>query len=64
LKVKLKGCHFDTTEVIRVESLAMLKTLREHDFQDALKKWQKRWERSILAEGNYFKSGGAQSAQS
>jgi hypothetical protein len=60
LKIKLKGCHFDTTEVIEVESLAMLKTLREHGFHDAFKKWQKRWERRILAEEDYFEFGGAQ----
>jgi hypothetical protein len=29
---------FDTIEVIEAESHAMLKTLREHDFQDAFKK--------------------------
>jgi hypothetical protein len=36
LRIKLKGCHFDTTEVIEAELQAMLNTLTEHDFQDAL----------------------------
>jgi hypothetical protein len=37
LNVKLKGRHFDTTEVIEAESQAALNTLTEHDFQDAFK---------------------------
>jgi hypothetical protein len=37
LKIKLKGRHFDTTEVIETESQAVLNTLTEHDFQDAFK---------------------------
>jgi hypothetical protein len=32
LKIKLKGRHFDTIEMIRAESQAVLKTLTEHDF--------------------------------
>jgi hypothetical protein len=39
LKIKLKGRHFDTNEVIEAKSQVVLNTLREHDFQDALKKW-------------------------
>jgi hypothetical protein len=50
LKIKLKGRHFDPTEVIE----AVLNTLTEHDFQEAFKKWRKRLERRIRAEGNYF----------
>jgi hypothetical protein len=45
LKIKLKGRHFDTTEVIRAESQAVLNILPEYDIQDALKKWQKCLER-------------------
>jgi hypothetical protein len=44
LKIKLKGRHFDTTEVIVAELKVVLNTLKEQDFQDAFKKWQKRWE--------------------
>jgi hypothetical protein len=39
----LKGRHFDTTEVIEAESLVVLNTVTQHDFQDAFKKWQKGW---------------------
>jgi hypothetical protein len=42
VKLKLKGRCFDTVEVIEAESQAVLNTLTEHDFQDALQKWQKR----------------------
>jgi hypothetical protein len=38
LKIKLKGRHFDTIEVIEAQSQAVLNTLTEHDFQDAFKK--------------------------
>jgi hypothetical protein len=50
LKIKIKGCHFDTIGVIEAESQAVLNTLTEHDFQDAFVKWEKRWERCIRAE--------------
>jgi hypothetical protein len=36
LKVKLKGRHFDTAEVIETESQAVLNILTEHNFQDLL----------------------------
>jgi hypothetical protein len=55
LKIKLKSRRFDTIEVIEAELHAVLNTLTEHDFQDAFKKWQKRWERCIHAEGDYFR---------
>jgi hypothetical protein len=41
LKVKLKGGHFGTVEMIGAESQAVLNTHTEHDFQDAFKMWQK-----------------------
>jgi hypothetical protein len=37
VKIKLKGRHFDTTEVLEAESQAVLNSLTEHDFQDAFK---------------------------
>jgi hypothetical protein len=46
--------------MIEAETQAMLSTLAEHDFQDAFKKWQRRWERCIRAEGDYFKGDGGQ----
>jgi hypothetical protein len=41
LKIKLKDRHFETSEVIEAESQAVLNTLTQHYFQDAVKKWQK-----------------------
>jgi hypothetical protein len=37
LKIKLKGRHFDTTEVNEAKSQAMLNTLTEHGSHDAFK---------------------------
>jgi hypothetical protein len=59
-KIKLKGRHFDTIEVIEAESQAVLNALTEHNFQNAFKKWQKRWEWCIHAEGDYFEGDGGQ----
>jgi hypothetical protein len=39
--MKMNGRHFDTTEAIEAESQEVLNTLKEHDFQDVFKKWQK-----------------------
>jgi hypothetical protein len=58
LKIKLKGRHFDTNEVTDAESQAVLNTLTDHDFQDAFKKWQKRWKWCIHMEGDYFEVDG------
>jgi hypothetical protein len=38
LKIKLKGQHSDSVEVIEAESQAVLNTFTEHDFQYAFKK--------------------------
>jgi hypothetical protein len=35
LKMKLKGRHVDTVEVMEAESQAVLNTLPDHDFQNA-----------------------------
>jgi hypothetical protein len=40
--------------MIEAESQAVLNTLTGYDFQDAFEEWQKRWERCIRVEGNYF----------
>jgi hypothetical protein len=50
LKIKLKGRHFDTVEVIEAESLVVLNTLTEHNFQDAFKKLQKHWDQYMHME--------------
>jgi hypothetical protein len=40
LKVKLEVHHFDTIELIKAGSQEVLNTPKEHNFQDAFKKWQ------------------------
>jgi hypothetical protein len=60
LKLKPKGHHFDTTEVIEAESQAVLNTLTEHDFQDAFNKWQMCWEWRIHMEGDYLEGDSTQ----
>jgi hypothetical protein len=52
LKMKPKGCHFYTIEVIETESQAVLNILTEHNLHDALRKRQKRWKRCIPVEGD------------
>jgi hypothetical protein len=37
--------------------------LKEHNFQDAFKKWQMHWERCIQAEGTFFTGDSGQLAQ-
>jgi hypothetical protein len=44
--------------MIEAELQAVLNTLTKHDFQDAFKKWQKRWERCIHEEGDYCEVDG------
>jgi hypothetical protein len=57
-KRKLKGRNFDTIEVVEAELQAVLNALTEHKFEDALTKLQKRCERYIHAEGDYFEGDG------
>ena len=54
LKMKLKGRRFQTSEEIQAESLAVLNTLREIDFQEYSKNWQRRGDRCQASEGDYF----------
>ena len=53
--MKLKGRIFQTLEEIQAESQAVLNTLRENDFQECFKNWQRRWDRCQASEGDYFK---------
>jgi hypothetical protein len=58
MKLKLKGRRFDTIEEIQAESKRVLDTLIENDFQEALQKWRRRWDRGLHAGGNYFEGDG------
>ena len=54
LKLKLKGCQFDTTEEIQAESQRVLDNLTEKDFQEAFQKLEETvgpastWGRDLL----------------
>jgi len=54
LKMKLKGRRFQTLEEIQAESQVVLYTLRENDYQECFKNWQRRWDRCQAPEGDYF----------
>jgi hypothetical protein len=58
MKLRLKGCHFDTTEEIHAESQEVIDTLIFENFQGCMKSWGKRWDRCIHAHGNYFAGDG------
>jgi hypothetical protein len=58
MKLKLKGCQFDTIEEIQAKSQRVLDTLIEKNFQEAFQKWRGRWDRCLHAGGNYFKGDG------
>jgi hypothetical protein len=60
MKLKLKGCRFDTTEEIQTESQRVLDTLTEKGFQAVFQKWRRRWDRCLHAGGNYFEGDGGQ----
>ena len=54
-KMKLKGRRFQTEE-IQAESQAVLNTLRENDFQECFKNWQRRWARCQASQEEYFEA--------
>jgi hypothetical protein len=59
LKIQLKGRHFDTAEVMEAEPQAVLNSLTEHGFQDALRHGRG-WEGCIGTEGDCFEGEGGQ----
>jgi hypothetical protein len=60
MKLKLKGRQFDGLEKIQRESQNVLGRLREQDFQDAFQQWQRRWDRCVAAQGDYFEGDASQ----
>jgi hypothetical protein len=57
VKLKLKGCQFDTIEEIHIESQRVFDTLTEKGFREAFQKWRW-WDWSLHAGGNCFEGGG------
>jgi len=60
MKLQLKGHRFDRVEEIQQESQNVLGTLREQDFQHAFQQRQRRWDRCVAAQGDYFERDAAQ----
>jgi transposase len=58
MKLKVKGCWFDTTEEIQDESQTAFDTLTEKDFQEVFPKWRRQWDWCLYAGGNYFNGDG------
>jgi hypothetical protein len=58
MKLKQKGCQFDTTEEIQAKSQTVLDTLTEKDFHEAFQKWRRWWDQCLHAGGNYFEGYG------
>jgi len=59
-KLQLKGRRFDRVEEIQREAQNVLCTLREQDFQHAFQQWQRRWDRCVAAQGDYFEGDATQ----
>jgi len=56
MKLLLKGHRFDGLEDIQRESQNVLGKHREQEFQQ----WQRRWDRCVAAQGDYFEGDAAQ----
>jgi hypothetical protein len=54
MKLRLKGCRFDTTEEILAETQEVVDTLTFENFQGCMKSWETRWDRCIHARGDCF----------
>jgi hypothetical protein len=57
MKFKLKDAGLVSQRRSRPNRRVCL-TLTEEDFQEAFKKWRRRWDRCLRAGGNYFEVDG------
>jgi len=60
MKLQVKGSRLDRVEEIRRESQNVLGTAREQYFQPVLQQCQRRWDRCVAAQGDYFEGDAAQ----
>ncbi|KDR24018.1 hypothetical protein L798_08750, partial [Zootermopsis nevadensis] len=58
MKFQLKGIRFETIEEIQAESQMVLDRLTKKDFQGCFQAWQRRWDRCVHSQGNYFEGDG------
>ena len=54
LKKHLRGRHFQSSEAVVKAAEAVLKDLSKNGFQHVLADWQKRWDKYIASNGDYF----------
>lgn len=54
LKMPLKGTRFQTREDIMQNATDHLRAIPKEDFQRCFQQWQKRWEKCVAAQGDYF----------
>jgi hypothetical protein len=57
---QVEGAKIDTVEEIQVETQTVLNTLTKKNFQDAFENWQKRRDRCVRSQGDYFECNGAE----
>jgi hypothetical protein len=57
MKLKLRGCWFDTTEEIQVESQRLLDTDRK-GLPGNIPKWRRWWDRCLYVGEDYFEGAG------
>jgi transposase len=60
IKLQLKGRRFSRVEEIQRKSQNVLGTLQEQNFKHAFQQWQRRWDRCVAAQGDYFEGDAAQ----
>ena len=51
---KLRGCRYETIEVMKEAVTKVIDTLTQEDFHEALQKLLKRYHKCISAGGDYF----------
>jgi len=54
LKEVIKGTHFQDSEAIKTAVMRELQVIPEESFQECVKAWQRRLEKCIQAQGDYF----------
>jgi hypothetical protein len=60
MKIKLKGWKFDEVEEIQAEMQKLLNSLTKNHFQSAFQKWQKRWDKCVRFQSDYFEDDSAE----
>ena len=51
---KLRGCHYETIEEIKVAVMKVIDTVTQEDFHGALQNLLERYNKCISAGGDYF----------